>query len=69
METSKPSSLEYDRLTPDYGNFLFQEILPFVERNRCNDQLKAKPTDHLRYRQRWNRRLYCGVATPDQCSE
>ncbi len=24
-------SHEYDKLTPDYGNFLFQEVIPFVE--------------------------------------
>ena len=62
-------SLEYDRLTPDYGNFLFQEILPFVE-EETGVTINSKP----------NRRIICGISSggiaaftaawqhPDQCS-
>ncbi len=39
-------SLEYDRLTPHYGQFLFEEILPFVERE-LDCQISKKPQDKI----------------------
>lgn len=45
-------SLEYDRLTPDYGNFLFQEVLPFVE-SETGLQISENPEN----------RTVCGISS------
>lgn len=62
-------SLEYDQLTADYGNFLFQEVLPFVE-SETGIKINQNP-EH---------RTVCGVSSggiaaftaawwhPDQCA-
>ena len=62
-------SLEYDRLTADYGNFLFLEILPFVA-SKLGIQISQEP----------RHRTVCGVSSggiaaftaawqhPDKCT-
>ena len=45
-------SLEYDQLTADYGDFLFHEVLPFVE---SETGIKISPDP--------NRRTVCGISS------
>jgi enterochelin esterase family protein len=50
-------SIEYDSLTPAYGNFLITEILPFVERE-CGLKFTSDPT----------RRTICGISSGGICA-
>lgn len=62
-------SLEYDKLTPDYGAFVFEEVLPFVE-TEFSITISKDPTH----------RTLCGISSggiaaftaawhrPDQCA-
>ena len=45
-------SFEYDALTPDYGDFLFQDILPFVE-NELDIEMSQRP----------EQRTVCGISS------
>ena len=67
-EINAQRSLEYDQLLPDYGQFLFHEVLPFVE-TACGISMSPEPTH----------RTTCGISSggiaaftaawhhPDQC--
>ena len=50
-------SFEYDSVTPDYGNFLAEEVLPFVEQTH-NLQLTDDPAQ----------RTVCGISSGGICA-
>lgn len=50
-------SNEYDSLTPDYGNFLMTEVLPFVQRE-CGLIFTSDPTQ----------RTICGISSGGICA-
>ena len=54
---STQRSLEYDALTPDYGRFLLDDVLPFVE-----------ATHNLRFSADPNRRTVCGMSSGGICA-
>lgn len=68
-DNASQRSLEYDQLSPDYGRFVFHEVLPFIEQH-CNKRFSPKPAH----------RTVCGISSggiaaftaawhhPDQCS-
>jgi enterochelin esterase-like enzyme len=68
-DLSAQRSYEYDKLSPDYGEFVFHEILPFVEAE-CSVTISQDPSH----------RTVCGISSggiaaftaawhhPDQCS-
>lgn len=68
-DLSAQRSYEYDKLSPDYGKFVFREVLPFVE-TECSVNISQDPSH----------RTVCGISSggiaaftaawhhPDQCT-